>query len=242
MVSPELTSLRCTTSNDTNMVEDNLAWFTENLASLRTANSPGIVHINLYVTRAPVSPPDLIPHRHPDEQGTGHHGHDRTATMSSVSTSSAAASPVSRTGTDIEKLPVKEHHTSLPPIAHPGGRTSLSAAIDKEMEQRVEDATKAAVSATAGTRTSVIVANPEMAVTQTDSDSERPRRQHRMTAGRPDVGTLIREAVEGTPRNQRVLVASCGPQSLMTVVRDTTASLVRADGPTVELHCEQFGW
>jgi hypothetical protein len=196
------------------------------------------VNINLYVTRAPVSPPDLVTHRHMDEQGTGHHGHDRTATMSSTSASSAANSPVSQTGADIEKFPIKEKSTILPPITGP--RTTLSSDIDKEMEQRVEDATLAAVSATAGTRTSVIVANPPEA--QTDTDSERPRRQHSMTAGRPDVATLIREAVRGVPRNQRVLVASCGPQSLMTIVRDTTASLVRADGPAVELHCEQFGW
>ncbi|KAB5515238.1 ferric reductase NAD binding domain-containing protein [Coniochaeta sp. 2T2.1] len=221
---------------------DNLAWFTQHLETLRTANNPGIVNLNLYVTRAPVSPPDLIPHRHIDEQGTGHHGHDRTATMSSTSTSSAAHSPVSHTGTDVEKFPASEKPTVLPPITHP--RTTLSSDIDRAMEQRVDAATAAAVSATAGTRTSVIVANPPEVEHkhQTDSDSERPRRQHRMTAGRPDVATLIREVVQGTPRNQRVLVASCGPQSLMTVVRDTTATLVRADGPAVELHCEQFGW
>lgn len=217
---------------------DNLAWFTQHLETLRTANSPGIVNMNLYVTRAPVSPPDLIPHRHTDEQGTGHPGHDRTVTMSSTSTSSAVNSPVSQARAEAEKFPVKEKSTTLPPIAQP--RTTLSSDIEKEMEQRVEDATAAAVSATAGTRTSVIVANPPER--HTDSDSERPRRQHRMTAGRPDLGTLIREAVQSTPRNQRVLVASCGPQSLMTVVRNTTASLVRADGPAVELHCEQFGW
>lgn len=231
------TRLHCTSTMLTTLA-DNLAWFTQHLETLRTANSPGIVNMNLYVTRAPVSPPDLIPHRHTDEQGTGHPGHDRTVTMSSTSTSSAVNSPVSQAGAEAEKFPVKEKSTTLPPIAQP--RTTLSSDIEKEMEQRVEDATAAAVSATAGTRTSVIVANPPER--HTDSDSERPRRQHRMTAGRPDLGTLIREAVQSTPRNQRVLVASCGPQSLMTVVRNTTASLVRADGPAVELHCEQFGW
>jgi len=226
---------------------DNLAWFTQHLETLRTANSPGIVNINLYVTRAPVSPPDLVPHRHMEEQGLGFPGRERTETMSSTSTSSAAHSPVSRADTDAadaEKFPAKERRSTatLPPISGP--RTTLSSEIEKEMEQRVEDATAAAVSATAGTRTSVIVANPPPPPTEThtDTDSERPRRQHRMTAGRPDVATLIREAVRGVPRNQRVLVASCGPQSLMTIVRDTTATLVRGDGPAVELHCEQFGW
>jgi hypothetical protein len=63
-----------------------------------------------------------------------------------------------------------------------------------------------------------------------------------VTAGRPDAASLIRDAVSTTPRNQRVLVAACGPDSLMRVVRDTTAKLILSDGPGVELHCEQFGW
>lgn len=63
-----------------------------------------------------------------------------------------------------------------------------------------------------------------------------------LKSGRPDTATLIREAVQSTPPQQRVLVAACGPDGLMRVVRDTTASLIRGDGPGVELHCEQFGW
>ncbi|KAK3394887.1 ferric reductase NAD binding domain-containing protein [Podospora didyma] len=65
---------------------------------------------------------------------------------------------------------------------------------------------------------------------------------HAIKPGRPDVGSLIRDAVTTTPPNQRVLVAACGPDGLMRVVRDTTAKLIRGDGPGVELHCEQFGW
>jgi hypothetical protein len=198
------------------------------------------------VTRAPVSPEalDLIPHRHDEEQQANGHRNDRT-TMSSVSTHSATQSHVSQSGTDAEKFDAREKvegrtSPSLPPITQ---QRTLSTDIEREMDKRVQDATAAAVSATAGTRTSVIVANPVPTEgTITDSDSERPRRQHRMTAGRPDVAQLIREAVEPTPRHQRVLVAACGPQSLMTIVRDTTARLVKADGPAVELHCEQFGW
>lgn len=68
--------------------------------------------------------------------------------------------------------------------------------------------------------------------------------EHRdvLKSGRPDTATLIREAVRSTPQNQRVLVAACGPNGLMRVVRDTTASLISGDGPGLELHCEQFGW
>jgi hypothetical protein len=66
--------------------------------------------------------------------------------------------------------------------------------------------------------------------------------EYAVKAGRPDVASLIRDAVRTTPRNQRVLVAACGPDGLMRVVRDTTAKLIVGDGPAVELHCEQFGW
>lgn len=60
--------------------------------------------------------------------------------------------------------------------------------------------------------------------------------------GRPDAASVIRDAVKTTPRNRRVLVAACGPDGLMRVVRDTTAGLIVSDGPAVELHCEEFGW
>lgn len=66
--------------------------------------------------------------------------------------------------------------------------------------------------------------------------------EHAVKEGRPDAASLIRNAVTTTPSNQRVLVAACGPDGLMRIVRDTTARLMTSDGPGVELHCEQFGW
>ncbi|KAK1850894.1 ferric reductase transmembrane component 5 [Colletotrichum chrysophilum] len=60
--------------------------------------------------------------------------------------------------------------------------------------------------------------------------------------GRPDVSKIITKAIEEAPANQRVLVMGCGPATLMTQVRNTTASHIRTSGPAVELHCEQFGW
>jgi hypothetical protein len=66
--------------------------------------------------------------------------------------------------------------------------------------------------------------------------------EYAVKAGRPDTASLIRGAVTTTPQNQRVLVAACGPDGLMHVVRDTTAKLIVGGGPAVELHCEQFGW
>ena len=60
--------------------------------------------------------------------------------------------------------------------------------------------------------------------------------------GRPDTESLIREAVYSVAKDQRVLIAACGPIGLIEVVRDTAASCIRANGPAVELHCEHFGW
>ncbi|KAJ6789407.1 hypothetical protein PWT90_03637 [Aphanocladium album] len=63
-----------------------------------------------------------------------------------------------------------------------------------------------------------------------------------ITWKRPDVPAMIRGVVTESARHQSVLVMGCGPSSLMTQVRNTTAECIRTDGPTVELHCEQFGW
>lgn len=65
---------------------------------------------------------------------------------------------------------------------------------------------------------------------------------HAVRFGRPDTATLIREAVAATPATGRVLVAACGPEGLMRVVRDVTAGLIGGEGAGVELHCESFGW
>ncbi|ORY62987.1 ferric reductase like transmembrane component [Pseudomassariella vexata] len=60
--------------------------------------------------------------------------------------------------------------------------------------------------------------------------------------GRPDVAALIKEAVASVDKDKRVLIAACGPDELMTMVRNTAASCITRDGPSVELHIEQFGW
>ncbi|KUJ14182.1 uncharacterized protein LY89DRAFT_589799 [Mollisia scopiformis] len=60
--------------------------------------------------------------------------------------------------------------------------------------------------------------------------------------GRPDVDGIIRRVVSETPDEQRVIIAACGPDGLMFSVRKTAASCIKVRGPSVELHCEQFGW
>ncbi len=87
-------------------------------------------------------------------------------------------------------------------------------------------------------------------VTRTNSASDEKaliERVHNLSpsilrSGRPDVEAQIREAIQSTPKDKRVLVAACGPSSLMKSVRNTTAACISADGPSIELHLEQFGW
>lgn len=62
------------------------------------------------------------------------------------------------------------------------------------------------------------------------------------TPRRADVVALIRAAVASVRPDQKVLVAGCGPASLLAEVRNTTADCISPDGPSVALHLEQFGW
>jgi hypothetical protein len=59
---------------------------------------------------------------------------------------------------------------------------------------------------------------------------------------RPKIAELVERAIVETPADRKVLVMACGPESLSTQVRETTACQIRGDGPSIELHCESFGW
>lgn len=60
--------------------------------------------------------------------------------------------------------------------------------------------------------------------------------------GRPDVRLLIDEFIGRAGNDERVAIAACGPNGLMTTVRNATAGAIKVKGPSVGLHCEQFGW
>ncbi|KAF4458001.1 hypothetical protein F53441_155 [Fusarium austroafricanum] len=60
--------------------------------------------------------------------------------------------------------------------------------------------------------------------------------------GRPDVASLVRETIETTPSDKRVLVMGCGPRTLMSAVQNAAADCIMDNGAGVELHLEQFGW
>ena len=77
---------------------------------------------------------------------------------------------------------------------------------------------------------------------QSESDVPSPIKNVPITYERPDVPAMIRVAVDATLDDKRVLIMGCGPDGLMGAVRDTGAECIRAKGPAVEVHCEQFGW
>lgn len=61
-------------------------------------------------------------------------------------------------------------------------------------------------------------------------------------AGRPDVARFIVEMVQNSDANDRIAVAACGPEGLMQTARKAVAECIKIDGPSLELHCEQFGF
>jgi len=172
------------------------------------------VNVSLYVTRAPSSTSDLP---------GGSDGHDHTAGSDS-SSEGAESPPLSPVGSDPEK-----NASHIPSSARRWPSSAQGAALEKEMEGAVE--TRVEHGGASG--------KDDTAAATTVSHTYF---EYAVKSGRPDAASLIREAVKTTPRNQRVLVAACGPDGLMRVVRDTTAKLIVGDGPAVELHCEQFGW
>jgi len=215
---------------------ESLTWFTQQLETLCSQDHAGRVNISLYVTRAPVSPAGRL---HPAGDGAGDGAgdsagdgyDDRTHTMSS-SSSSGDNSPIASTP-DVEKA-LAQAGIALPPIVR--HRSTLSDDIEKEMGEQLH-MTEDPTSKAAGTATTEITATPAIKEVE-----ENGQAHPHVTAGRPDAATLIREVVNSTPPNQRVLIAACGPAGLMKITRDTTAAVIQANGPAVELHCEQFSW
>ncbi|KAK6333709.1 hypothetical protein TWF730_003892 [Orbilia blumenaviensis] len=60
--------------------------------------------------------------------------------------------------------------------------------------------------------------------------------------GRPEMDMIVQDAVRNATQNDLVAVGACGPTELMRCARNATASAIRANGPSISLHCEQFGW
>jgi hypothetical protein len=78
-------------------------------------------------------------------------------------------------------------------------------------------------------------------------------------AGRPDLTAIVKSVVKGAEQRDTVAVGgrfsflipneaftdwstACGPTELMRVARNAVADSITITGPSVTLHCEQFGW
>lgn len=55
-----------------------------------------------------------------------------------------------------------------------------------------------------------------------------------------DPALSISEAVDGVPGDGRILVAACGPTSLMNEIKDTTERIERNSCHVIDIHCEDF--
>jgi NAD(P)H-flavin reductase len=60
--------------------------------------------------------------------------------------------------------------------------------------------------------------------------------------GRPDIAAFITDVASKADRYDRIAVAACGPDSMIQVARKSVAKNITVDGPSLEFHCEQFGW
>lgn len=63
-----------------------------------------------------------------------------------------------------------------------------------------------------------------------------------LQSGRPDVSAMITNVVEKAEGNDKIIVAACGPDSLMQAARRSVANNIKVKGPSMEYHAEQFGW
>jgi hypothetical protein len=71
---------------------------------------------------------------------------------------------------------------------------------------------------------------------------EMPRVRVNTKKGRPDITALVGMMVKDAQQKDIVAVGACGPAELMRVARNAVADNITLMGPSITLHCEQFGW
>lgn len=60
--------------------------------------------------------------------------------------------------------------------------------------------------------------------------------------GRPDIDTIIKQTVEACDRDDRILVAASGPDTLLSNTRMAVKSSMSSHSASIHLHLEEFGW
>lgn len=59
--------------------------------------------------------------------------------------------------------------------------------------------------------------------------------------GKLDIETVVSDAVLSTGSDKRILLATCGPKTLMDAVRDSVDMHCRKTSSSIDVHCEDFG-
>ncbi|KAF3921014.1 hypothetical protein ABW20_dc0110571 [Dactylellina cionopaga] len=77
-------------------------------------------------------------------------------------------------------------------------------------------------------------------ITRTDTDGTMGRSYFEF--GRPDMNLIVKEAIKNASQHDLVSIGACGPTHLMRCARNATAAVITPGGPSISLHCEQFGW
>ncbi|ETS79288.1 hypothetical protein PFICI_09141 [Pestalotiopsis fici W106-1] len=60
--------------------------------------------------------------------------------------------------------------------------------------------------------------------------------------GKLRLNKILPELVAGANVNQRILIGVCGPTGMTATSRDVVSPLMQPNGPSIDLHCESFGW
>jgi hypothetical protein len=63
-----------------------------------------------------------------------------------------------------------------------------------------------------------------------------------MELGRPDIDTVIKQAVDASHHDDRILVAASGPVTMLSSTRIAVKSCMSSQNASIHLHLEEFGW
>ena len=63
-----------------------------------------------------------------------------------------------------------------------------------------------------------------------------------MELGRPEIDAIIKQAVDASHRDDRILVAASGPVTMLSSTRIAVKSGMSSQSASIHLHLEEFGW
>ena len=149
-------------------------------------------------------------------------------------------SPTSPTST-IATLPAIHRPKSLASSKNKGTIISTST-THLSLNSYTQTVTATTITRSGGKRTSTLAQRRVSQLLESQID-QKPRIKIQTIGGRPDLSEIVKKAVGAAEERDMVAVAACGPVELMRVTRNAVADSIKlVGGPSVTLHCEQFGW